>query len=948
MEISGEPGIGKTALLGALASRAEAMGVRVGRAHALHGSKIPYQLFVDVLQSCSAVLSSADEDGPEVPAIPRTPSDDCGFAAEAQTRLKRWAADRGGVLLLDNVHLCDEQSTALVARLVSTPLPGPFVLALAHRPRQTRPALLEALAYGVQTGAVTRVEPTPLKVSAVAAVLDGWRGEGGAEEETAENEPGHLPWSVPRKAVNFHVYAEQLHAASGGNPRIMRILAASRWDPDGRPLLSAGPDRDGLLREAASLTAEVRALAEDAAVVAGGAAVLGGSFVPEDVATVCDFDVDRTLSALGELVRSDLIRPPAWGGQYAFRHPVLAEIVLEGMPPALRLVAHRRALGLLTERQASVVARARQAEHLLGSGGEETFQTLVEGAAEVMAQMPAAAARWLRLVLDALPVGEGVDPARALLALDCCRALAGAGRLHEARSLAHEVLRHGPQLPGEVFVMASAVCGDIERLLGRYQEADAVVRAALDLLPRPLPHPLPAEAHELVMTHGKTGVLWGTYPRARDLVQEANRAAGETAYNLHVLAAFGDAQLGLLPEAAHKVTECARLVDGLPDATAAAMPDVFAMLGCAEMYLERFTDAYRHLGRGLETSSGGNRKPMVLYLLLGLSVLDQWTGRPADSRRRARDAELLARSLGVDEGVGLAMVMRAAALMWTRPRRDGTGLSALARKGLHRTSRGRGWWRNTAVGLHAQVQLFAGDAAGCIRTLLEEGGGEGVPRLQRPFHPSLLAILTHAALQCGDMPAARRWADAAEAAAEQLQLPLQTQHATRARAMLDAAEGRHDRAAELFDRAADSFRRGNMPMLQALTLVNGAPSIHVARSEEAALTWLETATEVSGDCGALRIREEAARVRAHILARRSSAGWPAGPYAPASLDVLTDREREIAQLAAVGKRSREIADQLFLSARTVDSHLSRIYRKLDISSRAALSRLVAQMPGEQG
>ena len=206
--------------------------------------------------------------------------------------------------------------------------------------------------------------------------------------------------------MNFHTYAERLYAASGGNPRIVRMLAASRWDPDGWPLLSVGPDRDGLLRETASVVAENRALGEDAAAVAGGAAVLGGSFVPEDVADVCDLDLDRVLQALDELVRSDFIRPPAWGGQYTFRHPVLAEVVLECMPPALRLTGHRRALRLLTQRQAPAVARARQAEHLLGSGGEEVLQTLVEGAAEAMAQTPAVAARWLRLALDALGGGR--------------------------------------------------------------------------------------------------------------------------------------------------------------------------------------------------------------------------------------------------------------------------------------------------------------------------------------------------------------------------------------------------------------------------------------------------------------------------------------------------------------------------------------------------------------
>jgi DNA-binding CsgD family transcriptional regulator len=52
---------------------------------------------------------------------------------------------------------------------------------------------------------------------------------------------------------------------------------------------------------------------------------------------------------------------------------------------------------------------------------------------------------------------------------------------------------------------------------------------------------------------------------------------------------------------------------------------------------------------------------------------------------------------------------------------------------------------------------------------------------------------------------------------------------------------------------------------------------------------------------------------------------------------LTDREREIAALAADGRPSREIAARLYLSVRTVDNHLGRIYDKLGVSSRAELA-----------
>jgi DNA-binding CsgD family transcriptional regulator len=56
---------------------------------------------------------------------------------------------------------------------------------------------------------------------------------------------------------------------------------------------------------------------------------------------------------------------------------------------------------------------------------------------------------------------------------------------------------------------------------------------------------------------------------------------------------------------------------------------------------------------------------------------------------------------------------------------------------------------------------------------------------------------------------------------------------------------------------------------------------------------------------------------------------------------LTNREREVAILAASGLTSRAIAERLFLSARTVDNHLARIYAKLGVTSRAELPAAIA-------
>lgn len=57
---------------------------------------------------------------------------------------------------------------------------------------------------------------------------------------------------------------------------------------------------------------------------------------------------------------------------------------------------------------------------------------------------------------------------------------------------------------------------------------------------------------------------------------------------------------------------------------------------------------------------------------------------------------------------------------------------------------------------------------------------------------------------------------------------------------------------------------------------------------------------------------------------------------------MTAREREVAELVAEGLTNQAIADRLYLSPRTVETHLSRVYRKTDVASRAALAALMAR------
>ena len=83
---------------------------------------------------------------------------------------------------------------------------------------------------------------------------------------------------------------------------------------------------------------------------------------------------------------------------------------------------------------------------------------------------------------------------------------------------------------------------------------------------------------------------------------------------------------------------------------------------------------------------------------------------------------------------------------------------------------------------------------------------------------------------------------------------------------------------------------------------------------------------------------------ANAPARRLLGGAtsPDARAAGAGRTVLTDRERQIARLAADGVPSRDIADQLYLSTRTVDNHLQRVYTKLGVTGRAGAGRRAAR------
>lgn len=138
-----------------------------------------------------------------------------------------------------------------------------------------------------------------------------------------------------------------------------------------------------------------------------------------------------------------------------------------------------------------------------------------------------------------------------------------------------------------------------------------------------------------------------------------------------------------------------------------------------------------------------------------------------------------------------------------------------------------------------------------------------------------------------------------------------------AQAVAGHARGLANRSGDLLDTAADGF------------FEIGALALAADAAAQAALAHAR-----SGNRG----RELESSTRAHWLASQGEIRTPAVNAAAQPLPV-TDREREIAMLAATGLSNRQIADRLSVSVRTVDGHLYRIFAKLGIDRRDQLVRM---------
>ncbi|MFG1917459.1 ATP-binding protein [Micromonospora sp. NPDC048898] len=919
-EVVGEPGVGKTRFVReALERCVPTVPWAIGTC-APDERGVPFHVFRHAftegqplrrgLGSGASAGESWAESAAAVPPAPGRASDARRFRTyQLARRLIGLTARDGLVLVLDDLHWADASSTGLIAHLLRYPVPAPLLLVLAYRPRQ----MATPMPFGPPASDDhTDVEPTP--------------------RDRIELRPLGL---ADVALLHPHVDQAELRARydlTGGNPGYLAALPGGPA-PGGPAPGGPAPTRaaQGVRMSDAALAVLRREWADlpsvELACLRAGA-ILDAPFAADLLAEVAQVPASLAVEAGWRLARLDLIRRVPGTARFAFRHPALRMAVAQDTDPAWQSEACARALTALVELGAPPADRARYAERLLalpnGRWVDRCVNVLCRAAQEVRRETPDLAIRWLRLALRALRPTAGPTQRRRDVSLVLAQITGEAGDLAESRALLQEIVPLFPADQEGRRAQAVALWARVERLLGNYAEAAAISRSELAALPAAAG---PTGGYRLATEIGVAGILAG-HPVAGlpDGLDGDLGGSGADRAGLLAVRGLAAAHDGALDDARCLLDAGARIVDALPDRDVRDHPDCLTALGLTELYLERPSDAVRHLDRGVTLVRAAHRDDGLCQLLLGRSQVAYHGGQLNTAIGLATEAGIVARRIGGHHLLSFALAFEAEATAWRGGPRDDDRAVALARSAAGIATDLTTWCGRTAATALATAALLSGDPATCAELVRSAGGDSRLSRLQTSLRPRWFELLCAAALAAGELTDAERQARLAMAEAEQVGLPGQRGFAESAYGEVLLARGEAAAALPHLETAADLFRAGGMVLRRSLALASLARAAEAADQTGPAARARRRALELAGWCGTERVALRLAR-----------------PVGPREVAALTDREWHIARLAATGATSRLIGRQLNISPRTVEAHLTRIYRKAGVASRSALVAWVARL-----
>lgn len=896
--IEAPAGVGKTALLGQVEERAAGAGYRVLQARGSEmerdfGFGLVRQLFGSLLRSLDSDGRAGLFSGPAGLAAAIFGfggSLEVGAAEGSLYGLFWMVADLAEreplVLAIDDAHWADSASLRFV-RYLGQRLDGlPVLLALAARPNEpgVQAELLRGLAADLE---IPTLRPAPLSEAGTATLVRERLGAAATGDVEAA-----------------------CHEATGGNPFLIEelLVELSSADGDAAPSAAAiaamGPERI-----AAGVEDRARRLDPLAPELTRAAAVLGDAADLRALAGLVDCDRERAAAIVDGLAAAAILADERG---HSFIHPLVRAAVYGGIPSARRANLHARAAELLAAQGADAEAVA---AHLLlcEPACVDGALAVLEGAAADATRRgaPDSAVAYLGRAL-AEPGAERGELLRRLGSLEVAiRDPAAIVHLQEAVELVED-----PDKAIGIYLELA----DLLSMAGQWDTTVEVIDTALarfaDLDPPAL---LDLEAYRAAY-RGYDPAFGAEFDRTQPRLLEmaAERSREESLRLRWILGALGSirdssrAEVEALIEPSEQ--HWSTLTDGRETST--VVQAAFALL-----VVEAFEET-RSVAE--ELIEDGRRRGSLISMITGVGF---------SASRAARMGSLASAEADFNVTVELAEQNELSLMGLTTTlhfcvdplveRRQLEGAAAMV-ESLELPPR----FAETQSGgmvleVRAAVRAMRGDRAGAIADL------RAAAAIFRPLRagPRFTRWRSNLALALPD-------ADREEAlalAAEELELARAVESSRAEGAALRAIgqlSGGEQGVATLRESVA-ALRESPARLELARSLAELGAALRRCNQRAEARERLREAAELAQRCGAERLEEriyEELRVAGARPRRRALSGAAS----------LTPGEHRVAAAAAAGASNREIAQDLFVSLRTVEMHLTNAYRKLGISSRSQL------------
>jgi DNA-binding CsgD family transcriptional regulator len=900
--IQGLPGTGKSALLDEAVELAAPHGIRVARSSACAATAtVP---FAPILEALATGAEPVIDPG-ALRELSRSPEQRFWLLRELQDQLE-YAALAGPVLIaLDDLQWADEATLSAVATLPRQLASHRILWLLAFRDND--------LTFAARS-AVTRVAAAQARSLTLGALDDAAVAAVARDILGAPPDPALAAFLSGVRGQPF-LLVELVHALSDEG-----VVAID----GGLARAAAGPIS---ARFSDSVTRYLSSLSEAARDVARMSVVLGRRLSVEELAAFTGRPVAELVPLVEELLHAGVFAED--GQRLGFRHDLVREAIDASLPCSLRESMRRRAVEVMLRHGAQPADVAALVMEIAAPGDRAGIELLRRASAEIGRISPAVAAPLSRRALDLTPWD---DPSRSAQILETIDMLVMAGKSAEASRLLSVAGQHLLEADLE----AQARLG-LAMSLMHYSPVDAIEQCRLGLRLSALP---PALRMYLASVMSCGLDIAGDVPGAAAALRQAlsDEAAAGLSRDWSVLIPQG---LSALPhqqwqsalEASREAVRRQHLPGGMnarmwrPEAWQAT---VLLSVSCPREAMRLIDD-----GERLSAAEGVPGKARVWMMLRARALLD--LGQLADALTEADAIFEMSDELGAGNRGYLndvaSWVAGCAALHTGDPRQVSIAESAARRLCRAQLAPSRVLGELLAAGLRD----LAGQphpTAGLTQPALDGLGSASLTASSPRSHADLIGLIRLLVADGRTAEAELLAAGLEAAAAAQPTFPLIGAAARHARALTEAD-------ADLAIQAADLHQHDQRTLVRAGALEDAGRLLPACRRDDA-VGYLDAALGLYAAAGA---DQDAARVRGLLRSagvRRSRTR----PQTDRQWPELTDSEEAVTALVAEGATNREVAERLFVSPYTVNSHLRHIFGKLGIRSRVELARLAAQRGGQ--